>query len=76
MSGVDLPDGTKIRKGAADAIEQYVTAQGGKIPADLHEQVDEVSALGGTPLVVCENNQHSGCHLSEGYRKARHGGAL
>ena len=35
MSGVDLPDGTRVRKGASDAIEEYVTAQGGKIPADL-----------------------------------------
>ena len=55
MSGVDLPDGTIIRKGAADAIEKYVTAQGGKIPAELRKRVDEVSSLGGTPLVVCEN---------------------
>ena len=57
MSGVDLPDGTKVRKGASDAIEQYVTSQGGKIPADLHAHVEKVSSLGGTPLVVCQNNQ-------------------
>lgn len=57
MSGVDLPDGTCVRKGASDAIEQYVKEQGGKIPADLHAHVEEVSSLGGTPLVVCENNQ-------------------
>ena len=57
MSGVDLPDGTKVRKGAADAIEQYVKALGGKIPEDLHEQVEKVSGLGGTPLTVCENNR-------------------
>ena len=55
MSGVDLPDGTKIRKGASDSIEKYVLEQGGKIPSDLHEQVEKVSALGGTPLTVCEN---------------------
>ncbi len=55
MSGVDLPDGTKIRKGASDFIEKYVLEQGGKIPSDLHEQVEKVSALGGTPLTVCEN---------------------
>lgn len=30
MSGVDLPDGTIIRKGAADAIEKYVTARAAK----------------------------------------------
>lgn len=55
MSGVDLPDGTKIRKGASDSIEKYVLEQGGKIPSDLHEQVEKVSALSGTPLTVCEN---------------------
>lgn len=57
MSGVNLPDGTKVRKGAAEAIEQYVKSMGGMIPADLHEQVDKVSSLGGTPLTVCENNR-------------------
>lgn len=57
MSGVDLPDGTKVRKGAAEAIEQYVKSMGGMIPADLHEQVDKISSLGGTPLTVCENNR-------------------
>ncbi|MCI6348892.1 MAG: potassium-transporting ATPase subunit KdpB [Negativibacillus massiliensis] len=57
MSGVNLPNGTKVRKGAAEAIEQYVKAMGGKIPADLHEQVDKVSSLGGTPLTVCENER-------------------
>ena len=57
MSGVDLPDGTKVRKGASDAIEQYVMSQGGKVPADLHAHVEKVSSLGGTPLVVCQNKQ-------------------
>ena len=57
MSGVNLPNGTKVRKGAAEAIEQYVKSMGGMIPADLHEQVDKVSSLGGTPLTVCENNR-------------------
>ena len=57
MSGVDLPDGTKVRKGASDAIEQYVKENGGKVPADLYTHVEEVSSLGGTPLVVCENNK-------------------
>ena len=57
MSGVDLPNGLKIRKGASDAIEQYVKSLGGQIPADLHEQVDKISSLGGTPLTVCENSR-------------------
>lgn len=57
MSGVDLPDGTKVRKGASDAIEQYIREKGGKIPSDLHTHVEKVSSLGGTPLVVCENDK-------------------
>ena len=57
MSGVDLPDGTQIRKGAADAIEAHVTTLGGKIPADLHAQVDKIASLGGTPLTVCEGSR-------------------
>ena len=57
MSGVDLPDGTKIRKGASDVIEQYVKAQGGTVPSDLHAHVEKVSSMGGTPLVVCQNKQ-------------------
>ncbi|MBS7224033.1 MAG: potassium-transporting ATPase subunit KdpB [Clostridiaceae bacterium] len=57
MSGVDLPDGTSVRKGASDAIEQYVRLQGGEVPTDLHSYVEKVSALGGTPLVVCENHR-------------------
>ncbi len=57
MSGVDLPDGTIIRKGAADAIEHYAAALGGCIPPDLHQKVDEISSLGGTPLTVCQDGR-------------------
>lgn len=57
MSGVDLPNGTKVRKGAAEAIEQYIKSLNGVISADLHEQVEKISSLGGTPLTVCENNR-------------------
>ena len=57
MSGLDLNDGTSIRKGASDAIIQYVQQQGGKVPADLQAHVEKVSSLGGTPLVVCRNAQ-------------------
>ena len=57
MSGLDLTDGTCIRKGASDAIREYVQNQGGKIPADLNGIVENVSSLGGTPLVVCEGSR-------------------
>jgi len=53
MSGVNLPDGTKIRKGASDAIQKYVQELGGSIPKDLESRVNEIAKLGGTPLTVC-----------------------
>lgn len=57
MSGIDLPDGTTIRKGASDAIIDRVKKMGGVIPRDLEETVNNVAALGGTPLVVCVNER-------------------
>lgn len=56
MSGVNLKDGTQIRKGAYDAIKKYVAEKGGAIPDDLESIVMEISSLGGTPLVVCAGN--------------------
>ncbi|HED4947948.1 TPA: potassium-transporting ATPase subunit KdpB [Campylobacter jejuni] len=57
MSGVDLQDNTKIRKGAFDAIRAYISEINGKIPSDLETKVMEISNLGGTPLVVCKNEK-------------------
>lgn len=57
MSGVNLPDGTRVRKGASDAIKNYVQKLGGIIPKDLEMRVNEVSKLGGTPLTVCVGNK-------------------
>ena len=57
MSGVDLKDGTIVRKGASQAIQEFVKKQGGKIPEDLEEIVTRVSNLGGTPLVVAVNTK-------------------
>jgi K+-transporting ATPase ATPase B chain len=53
MSGVNL-DGRQIRKGAADAIEEYVKKQGGKFPAEVRTTVESISKSGGTPLVVAD----------------------
>jgi K+-transporting ATPase ATPase B chain len=53
MSGVNL-DGHQIRKGAADAIEAYVQAQGGRFPTSVRDQVEAIARQGGTPLVVAE----------------------
>ena len=54
MSGVDLPEGRAIRKGAADAIRKYVEALGGRFPPEVQQAVDEVSRRGSTPLVVAD----------------------
>ena len=56
MSGVNLPNGSKVRKGAAEAIKAMVKKNGGTIPADLDEIVEKISGLGGTPLVVTADN--------------------
>jgi len=56
MSGVDFHDeNRKIRKGASDAIRQYVVSLGGIFPDDVQKSVDDVARKGSTPLVVCEN---------------------
>ena len=58
MSGVDLPgptnQGRQVRKGAADAIERHLQAQGGSLPAAQRAVVDEVARRGSTPLVVAD----------------------
>ncbi len=48
MSGIDLPDGTEIRKGAVDAIKEYADG----IPDDIDEKANKISDKGGTPLAV------------------------
>ncbi|MEZ5364225.1 MAG: potassium-transporting ATPase subunit KdpB [Bryobacterales bacterium] len=53
MSGVDL-NGRRIRKGAADAIEQFVKDEGGSFPEAVRRNVDAISKQGGTPLVVAD----------------------
>jgi K+-transporting ATPase ATPase B chain len=52
MSGMDLADGTQVRKGAGSAIAAWVAAEGGRRPAGLAAIVERISALGATPLVV------------------------
>jgi K+-transporting ATPase ATPase B chain len=51
MSGVDL-HGEQIRKGASDAIVDWVRASGGTVPERLDDEVRAIAGLGGTPLVV------------------------
>jgi potassium-transporting ATPase ATP-binding subunit len=65
MSGVDLPDGRKIRKGAADAIVDFVKEQQGSVSAELTELVTRVASEGATPLVVAEGYQIAGVVVLE-----------
>ncbi len=65
MSGVDF-DGIEIRKGAADAIRDYVKANGGVYSKQCEEAVTKISNQGGTPLVVAKNNKILGViHLKD-----------
>ncbi|MCX6152790.1 MAG: potassium-transporting ATPase subunit KdpB [Candidatus Kapabacteria bacterium] len=59
MSGVDITDKGKkleIRKGAAEAIKQYILQKGGAYPPEITQIVENIAREGSTPLVVTENN--------------------
>jgi K+-transporting ATPase ATPase B chain len=65
MSGIDLPDGTCVRKGAADAVRAFVEAKGGTAPSGVQEIVDSIASKGATPLMVAENNKIAGVIVLE-----------
>lgn len=52
MSGVDLADGSKLRKGAPDTLAKYVQEQGGTLPDGYQATVDAIASGGATPLAV------------------------
>ncbi len=56
MSGVNV-GGREIRKGAADAVRDFVTRKGGMYPTDVQAIVDKIAGDGATPLVVAENER-------------------
>ncbi|MDB9438468.1 potassium-transporting ATPase subunit KdpB [Dolichospermum lemmermannii CS-548] len=56
MSGIDLPNGIEIRKGAVDAIKGFVRSRNGQLTAELNTAYERVSKLGGTPLAICQND--------------------
>jgi len=65
MSGVDM-DGRHLRKGATDAIAQFVKEAGGKVPQTLLEISDRISRDGGTPLAVADGSRVLGViHLKD-----------
>ncbi len=57
MSGVDLPDGLRLRKGAPNTVAQYVEAQGGTLPDGFQQSVDAIASSGATPLAVAEDDR-------------------
>jgi K+-transporting ATPase ATPase B chain len=59
MSGVDL-NGRSIRKGAADAVANFVVSQGGVVPPELKATVERIAGNGGTPLVVSDRTRTMG----------------
>ena len=60
MSGLNLQDGTEIRKGAVDAIKRYAEGRGLSVPVDLEQKANRIAKLGGTPLAVAVNGRISG----------------
>jgi len=65
MSGVDL-DGQRLRKGATEAISNFVREQNGTVPPELTEMADRISRTGGTPLAVADGARTLGViHLKD-----------
>jgi K+-transporting ATPase ATPase B chain len=65
MSGVDLPSGLSIRKGAPDAVIRFVEKQKGTIPAELKGLADSAATKGATPLLVAEGAKIAGLVVLE-----------
>ncbi|MEO5923512.1 MAG: potassium-transporting ATPase subunit KdpB [Bryobacteraceae bacterium] len=65
MSGVDM-EGRQLRKGATEAVINFVKELGGAIPSDLSQIADKVARSGGTPLAVSEGTRLLGViHLKD-----------
>lgn len=56
-SGINLSDGTEIRKGAFDTIRKITEEAGNPFPKEAEEIIERVAGNGGTPLVVCVNRK-------------------
>jgi len=57
MSGLDFENGRAIRKGAADAVREFIRARGGDFPEQVQQEVARIGGEGGTPLVVAEDKR-------------------
>jgi potassium-transporting ATPase ATP-binding subunit len=56
MSGVDF-NGSQLRKGAGDAIADWIVAEGGHSPPELRVELDRIGREGGTPLAVARDER-------------------
>jgi len=65
MSGIDLPDGRRIRKGAPDAVMKFVEINKGIVPGELRLLVNAVATKGATPLVVADDANIAGVIVLE-----------
>ncbi len=70
MSGIDLPGGLSIRKGAPDAVIRFVERHNGAIPSELKELVETVASKGASPLAVAEGQAIAGVVVLEDILKA------
>jgi len=60
MSGLDFEGGRKVRKGAADTVDAFVRAAGGRFPEEVRRDVARIAGEGGTPLVVTDGGKVAG----------------
>ncbi len=56
MSGIDL-DGRVVRKGATDAVKNWVLSLGGSVSKELDEISDRLAREGRTPLAVSDGDR-------------------
>ena len=56
-SGLDTPDGLRIRKGAFDSIRNLSIKSGHPFPGEVEVNVKTIASNGGTPLVVSQNEK-------------------
>lgn len=55
MSGININE-VQIRKGAAEAIENFIKLRKGTFPEEVKKAVEKVAREGGTPLVVADQD--------------------
>jgi len=56
-SGINTPDGLRIRKGAFDSMRKLALNAGHTMQAAVKERVETIASNGGTPLVVTQNEE-------------------